>query len=437
MKIFNDQSGQTLVMTACCMLVLLGFTALAVDVGILFRARRNMQIVADAAAVAGAMDYLYNGSVQSAYAAARAAATANGVTDGTGGAVVTPSMPPVDGPNAGIGSFVEVQVSAPNPTYFMRVFNIGSVTVGARAVAGTPSAGNYCMWIMSPTASDTFHVQGSANINTPNCGAYVNSKSPQAFQKTGNGSSFNGTGVSVVGGSNAGGNSKFPVTTGVVPTGPTIGDAITGPNPTTACGSGNTVTASTVTAALLAARPPANGVVCFSAKNVTLSNGVNLQGSAGGTVYLFENGVNIPTGATVNVGSATPPSSQGGNYTNTLGATIDLYGVGSSAGTLSQASNSVLNVYAPTSGPYNAIGIMEPPSNTTTLQVQFGSNNETLDGLIYAPGAEVYMQDQGGGVTASGVVANTMYIKSSTLNIPGYSASNQSTTPFRVVTLVE
>ena len=48
---------------------------------------------------------------------------------------------------------------------------------------------------------------------------------------------------------------------------------------------------------------------------------------------------------------------------------------------------------------------MQPASNTTTpLQVQFGSNNEVLDGMIYAPGTQVYLQDNGGGVTATGVI---------------------------------
>ena len=49
-------------MTALSMTVLVGFLALAIDVGMLFRAKRNMQIAADAAAIAGALDYKYNGS---------------------------------------------------------------------------------------------------------------------------------------------------------------------------------------------------------------------------------------------------------------------------------------------------------------------------------------------------------------------------------------
>ncbi len=59
MKIFRNEDGQTLVLTALCMTAMLGFMALAIDVGLLFRAKRNMQITADAVAVAAALDFYY------------------------------------------------------------------------------------------------------------------------------------------------------------------------------------------------------------------------------------------------------------------------------------------------------------------------------------------------------------------------------------------
>jgi uncharacterized membrane protein len=62
------------------MTAMLGFMALALDVGILFRARRITQIAADAAAVAGALDYLYNGSTTSATTAGKSASATNGAT---------------------------------------------------------------------------------------------------------------------------------------------------------------------------------------------------------------------------------------------------------------------------------------------------------------------------------------------------------------------
>ena len=148
--------------------------------------------------------------------------------------------------------------------------------------------------------------------------------------------------------------------------------------------------------------------MCYT-KAVTL-NGATL----GSGTYVFENGVSISGTVTVNSG------------------TIDIY-----SGTFNQPSNTLLNITAPTSGAYNGIAIMQPASNTNNLQVQFGSNNETLDGYIFAPGAEVYLQDHGGGIVATGIVANTIYDKASTIRIPSYAKQHSGTTKNRVVTLVE
>jgi hypothetical protein len=311
-----------------------------------------------------------------------------------------------------------------------------AVTVAARAVAGIPSASKACIYIADPTASDTFHVQGSTTISAPGCGIYVNSSSSSAVKITGNSSTINAQYFDVYGGYS--GHQTSP--TGITTSSPAQSNPF-GNVPTltlASCSAGNTVTAATVTATNLAAASNASGVVCFSSANMTLSAGLNLPGSSNGIVYLFENGVTIPVGSAVTFGSATAITSNGvTTFSSTLGATMYLYGTGSSAGTLNQSSNNLLTIYAPTAGTYYGIAIFQPSSNTTQLQVQFGSNNETLDGYIYAPGAEVFLQDNGGGVTAAGVVADTMYIKSSSLTIPSYNIANQGTTPLRAVSMVE
>src|SRR5712675_1181936 len=99
MKPFRDEEGQTLVFTALAMVILLGFMALALDASVLFRARRKMQIAADASATAAALDFYYSGSATSAKAMAQTAATANGVTNGdANGDIVTVNCSPTSGP---------------------------------------------------------------------------------------------------------------------------------------------------------------------------------------------------------------------------------------------------------------------------------------------------------------------------------------------------
>jgi hypothetical protein len=408
MRIRNDESGQTIVLVALSMTVLIGFLALATDVGVLFRARRNLQTAADGAAMAAALDYLYNGSVTSAQAAGQAAATANGVTNGAGGAVVTVGSP-TSGPNTGKTGYFEAIITQPNGTSFMGLISHqNTVTVGSRAVAGTPTASQACIYIASPTGSDVLKFQGNTTVTAPGCGIYVNSNDPGALKVTGNSTKVTASYFNLTQPSYSGKNTPpTNPTANTPPMSDPLGN-ITGPTPPGGC-------TSTDTANSVSGNYNASGgltsIVCFP-NAVKLTNGTTL----GPGLYVFQNGVTIPTGATVTVN----------------GGTLDLYG-----GTLNQASNSVLNRIAPTSGTYIGIAILQPATNTTQLQVQFGSNNEKLDGIIYAPGAEVFLQDNGGGVTASGVVAGTMFIKSSTLNIPSYSGTHPTTTPFRTVTLVE
>jgi Flp pilus assembly protein TadG len=458
MRILREETGQTLVLTALCGTVLIGFMGLVFDVGVLFRARRDVQTAADAAAVAAAMDYYYNYSVLGstyalthAQAAGKAAALLNGIPNSS----VTVNCSPTSGPSVNASKcngFFEAVVIQPSHTVFMSTFsqmrnanNYSSINVAARAVAGTPVTNDHCIWITDQsgggTDSDVLHIQGNSTINAPGCGIYVNSSDSAAIKVTGNSNNYNGPEFDVVGGYSGHQVSPTPITTNVPVSSPPIPTDLTGPLPnggtdangnsvSPACTGSNTLTANTVTSANL---PTAlNGVVCFnpSSGTTTLSGGLNLPGSDTGVVYVFEKGVSIGTGSAVTMGSASYSSISG--FSNTKGAVMDIYG-----GTLDQASNNLLNIYAPTTGTYNSLAIMQPYTNTSTLQVQFGSNNQTLDGIIYAPGGLVYLQDNGGGVTASGVIANKMFIKSSTFTIPGYSASNLPTTPFKIVTLTE
>ena len=140
MKWFRDESGQVLVMTFFCMGILLGALGLAVDVGVLFHARRNMQAAADAAAMAGATEMFYNGSTNvaaKAYAAAKAMGVDNTVTGNTVNVILSPTLPG----GAACPSCVQVNLATPNPTVFIAAMsrfvyynnNFSSINVSANA----------------------------------------------------------------------------------------------------------------------------------------------------------------------------------------------------------------------------------------------------------------------------------------------------------------
>lgn len=420
-KRIKDESGQALILTALAFSVLLAFLALAVDMGMLFQAKRKLQVAADAAAIAGTQDFLYNQSATSASTVGKSASSANGYTDGTGGVSVTVSEPPADGPNAGTSGFVEATVSAPVNTFFMSLMGKSTMTIEARAVGGAPKNGQACIWLMNSSGTD-LNIQGGYDIEAPGCGIYINSTSSNAVNVTGNGGIVNALFADAVGGSVGHQTSPTAITTYTAPRTSPWGNLV-GANPSTGTGCTSTSTATSLTGTI--AGPGAGNTICY--KNaVTITNATFGAGTLA-TTNISQDTVTSPAGTLV-FGNGVTIS---GTVT-VFGGTIDIQN-----GTFSQPSNTIVNVIAPTSGTYNGIAIMQPATNTNELQVQKGSNGQVLDGYLYAPGAEVYLQDNGGGITATGIVAAWMYDKASTVNIPSYDAAHPTTTPNRVLSLVE
>jgi hypothetical protein len=85
-----NERGQTLVMVAVVLVVLLGMSAMAVDVGGILWSRGAEQNAADAAALAGVRQLPAN--TAAAQAVARTYATSNGFSDGVDGVTVTPEV---------------------------------------------------------------------------------------------------------------------------------------------------------------------------------------------------------------------------------------------------------------------------------------------------------------------------------------------------------
>ncbi|MBF6604318.1 MAG: hypothetical protein IVW53_01870 [Chloroflexi bacterium] len=118
--------GQVIVMFAGGLIFFIGLMAIVVDISWYWANTLRVQRAADAAALAGAV-YL-PGDVSSAKSYAIAEATKNGYTTG-GGIAVTPAQDTLD-PRQ-----LDVTVSAPVGTFFMRVFGIDTITASRMAKA--------------------------------------------------------------------------------------------------------------------------------------------------------------------------------------------------------------------------------------------------------------------------------------------------------------
>jgi len=187
----KNEAGQALVFTAVGLVALLGFIGLGIDMGVLRYQKRLEQTAADGAAIAGATNLTYGG-VQTG---AQNSAGSNGFSDNTGGGAcaapptnlgvgsvaVTVCNGPLRGPHAGDTNYVEVYVSACQPTYFMKIFGVNSETITARAVATNISGGSNgnttgCLYTLGAPSSaiEGVNINGSAVLNAPTCGIVDN-----------------------------------------------------------------------------------------------------------------------------------------------------------------------------------------------------------------------------------------------------------------------
>ncbi len=128
----RSESGQAAVLVAVMLPLLLAIIGLAIDGGVVFTARRELQNVADSAARAGAMqidEQAYRDSAGESIVldtgAARQVAAQYVASQGRGMSAVISAEP----------ERVVVQVSRDAPTSFLRLVGIGTVRISATAPA--------------------------------------------------------------------------------------------------------------------------------------------------------------------------------------------------------------------------------------------------------------------------------------------------------------
>lgn len=180
----GHERGAVLVVTAGMAVVLMGFMGLGIDVGMLYHHRRVMQTAADAGALGGGTE-IYRGQASLITSSALSATAENGYVHGTEGATVTVNNPPLSGFYAGDTDAVEVQITQPSPTYFMRLFGWTSVGIPARAVAWAGANDKNCIYVMEETDQDAFSYNSTARLDAE-CGLRVNSSDSWGTHLTSN-----------------------------------------------------------------------------------------------------------------------------------------------------------------------------------------------------------------------------------------------------------
>lgn len=184
-RLFLEDAGQTMVMAALMLPVLMGSVGMAVDVGYAFDYRRQMQMAADSGALAGARAVRANPAISASDLVQVVALDTkqNGFTRGSKRITMTVCRPGVDtGCTTQYGyapsnEAVKVTINQPKATFFSGVLGLKSMNIGVTAVAaGAPSALNTANIIVldDQCTSSAFQAAGGVPV-TVNGRVWVNS----------------------------------------------------------------------------------------------------------------------------------------------------------------------------------------------------------------------------------------------------------------------
>jgi putative Flp pilus-assembly TadE/G-like protein len=489
--------GQILWLVVSSIVVLLGFSGVAVDVGLIWNTRLKMQSAADAAALAGA-DALLNGSTDYTDPA-DSASTQNGFTNGSttpgnsNTVTVTVSNPPSSGAHTSDNSAVQVVISQPQPTYFLKVLGLNSIAESVSSVA-TALSGQGCVYALDRSASQAFLT--NSGTFTSSCGIMVDSNNSTAFNVN-SGGSVTAAAIGVVGGTlDQGTVSPNPVT-GIAsfsdpfaslpaPTAPTAVSTCSPVQPSQNFNSAGTYTLAHGCYSTMNFNSSGAIVNLNDGGNYQFPNGLSTQGTVnlngagsyyfGSTVninsgtfnaggsgsYYFNSGLNIDSGVTATTGLAYfggtvnfngngiwNLSSNGTYYFNSgltddSGGTIQSKTSGGTGtnnmlyfngGTITVNSSAILNLTAPTSGTYAAVLMFQNRTNSTAVNIDAGSS-VTLNGGLYFPDASITLNG-GWANVYSFVIADKIDINGGTFNINSNYSSLTDGSPIKRSAVVE
>lgn len=185
-RLAEDTAGSSAAIIAFGMMIMVGVSAMVIDLGLAHSVHTRLQTTADAAALAGvsqlpdeaaavneAVSYAsknmggaVHGAVLSASDVAAGnwdAATRNFTAQGT--------------PKNAIRVLTRRMRSAGNPlqTLFARIIGVDEIDIGAASIAARNAGPPACIIALNPSVSRAFYVQGNALVRTYDCDIQVNS----------------------------------------------------------------------------------------------------------------------------------------------------------------------------------------------------------------------------------------------------------------------
>jgi Flp pilus assembly protein TadG len=439
-RVSQDESGQMLIWFAILLPVVFGFVAIAIDVGIGRYQKIQLQSAADAAALASTLEVSYCGGT-SACTLMRQAATqslvengysnvslavnqcsSSSTTSSTGITVTLNNGPCILGssdPNYGNLNTVEILVTKQEPSYIGRILGFDHITIAARAEASLGSS-PYCIYnSVVPVGTPSPDNYGAVTVNsgghiTASCGMMNGSSNGTAFLVN-NGAHVDTTANTIHGGDllNGGGNSVH-----VSP--PPVTNALALPDPlsfvtppTNIYGSCQSLTGNI---------PSTLSAGCYSGLTVK----GKLQLNPG--LYYITGPVLINSGSSVTGTDVTFFVTGNGSLTMNSGSNLNIsapVGTSGQTGTANSA-NALYNI------------VYYQASTDTNTIIYDGGSKSALQGIFYAPGAQIDINS--GGNTAKYTILDTkslMVNSGAKLNLGSdYSSQPDGQSPIKGVTAI-
>lgn len=363
-RYLRDDRGSAALITALSMPVMIGFGALAIDVGSWYSQKRQLQTAADAAAMAAGITRYRNSSAsQSALeSAASTDVTANGFDNNLtalsdSSALLVIHRPPTSGNYTGQSTAIEAIITQRQQLMLAGYFVKDPVSVQVRAVVSSSTLGGACLLALEQVNADALSTSGNINMNLKKCGIASNSNSSTASMYENGSASVTSDYVHLAGAlDQQNGSLNSP---SIVQNGPRVGDPYRDVStPTT---SGGTQVDPTV-------KPN---------KSATLDPGTYPSMTLQGTANL-NSGTYVINGGTLTIDSQATVNGNGVTFVLKNNATVKING------------GATVNVSAPTSGSSAGIAFYQAPGADPSITQKFnGGSNMTIGGAIYFPNETV------------------------------------------------
>lgn len=401
-KFRSDDKGMALPMFTIALPLVIGALAVSIEAGYWYKNKTDMQLVADMAAFAGALELIDSDS-DAAKTATILDALHNGYDASLG--EITVNIPPLSGGNTSPRA-VEVVMTQKGNQYFSNILGHNRITYRNRAVAEYFKGADACVIALNTTIAGAFTATGSTTISLDKCAIGVNSDHDQAAEFGGS-SSTTAECLSVVGGIYGAENTNFACGTPF-----TYAREIVDPY-------------EDVTAPNLDDYPTCTEEVSTGGDDISLSEGrycsnINIKGTAtldSDSIYIFD-GIDVKF-----IGSASNMIGNGVTLILMNGATLTNLNGGSD-----------IAISAPASGPYKGIAIYSDPLTQTvgeTVKINGGSST-SIEGLMYFPTQNLEFSGNTTGSNACTViVADTVLLTgNSELTTSGCENSYALRTPY-------